>query len=447
VLALRRAGLRAIRLSANDRAVEYLSRSIELVQKLEAGDKRGRMEADLQLQLATALFALKGFTAPEVEQAYARATELMMGSAPAAEQFPIQLGLAIHYGERGQFDRSARLVERMMEQASKGDDAMRLQALHARWMYSLFHGRIDDAVAAAEEARAIYRPDIHHQLSFRYGNHDPGVCALTLGAMARALRGESVQAVEQLQEAIGLSDVLEHAVSRAHPRSHLPFVHQVNGDVHAALLASEQALALEDKVVHPTFFLHAHAVHGWALSREGHYDEGVAELEKTLAEQLRIADYIFGVVGGALLAEIHVRRDRLDTARAVIDELRSATASMGTYFSEPELHRVEAECFRLDGSEPNARRLFIRAIDTAREHGSWALAIRAAVGLLQASSAERETDLQLLGDLCERLPPENDTEYRHEAEALLGRIATTAASTAPQVAGALLYRDRSAPPT
>jgi hypothetical protein len=114
-------------------------------------------------------------------------------------------------------------------------------------MYSLFHGRIDDAVAATEDARAIYRPDVHHQLSFRYGNHDPGVCALTLGAMARALRGESVQAVEQSQEAIRLSDVLGHAVSRVHPRSELAFAHQTNGDVEAALLASEHALVFRGR--------------------------------------------------------------------------------------------------------------------------------------------------------------------------------------------------------
>lgn len=424
VVALRRAGLRAIRLSANDRAIQYLSRSIELVQKLDEGDERNRTEADLQLQLATALFALKGFTAPEVEQAYVRATELMMSSAPVVEQFPVQLGLAIHYGERGEFDRSARLVDRMMELASEGDESMMLQALHARWMYSLFHGRIDDAIAAAEEARAIYRPDVHHQLSFRYGNHDPGVCAMTLGAIARALRGESVQAVTQMLEAVSLSDVLDHAVTRAHPRAHLPFVHEINGDVHAARLASEQALALEDNVVHPTFFLHAHAVHGWAISREGDYDEGVAELETTLTNQLRIADYIFGVIAGALLAEVHIRRDRLEAARAVIDQLRSVTTSMGTYFSEPELYRVEAECFRLEGSEADARRLLLQAIDTARKHGSWAFAVRAASQLVRTSSAVRETDLKVLGDLYKRLSPENDTDYGREANALLGEFAT-----------------------
>ena len=103
-------------------------------------------------------FALRGLGAPEVEHAYTRATELMMGSAPAAEQFPAHFGLSIYHGHRGDFGRSMRLVERLAELAADGDDSMRLQALHARWMNSLFSGRIDDAVAAADEGLAIYRP-------------------------------------------------------------------------------------------------------------------------------------------------------------------------------------------------------------------------------------------------------------------------------------------------
>lgn len=53
---------------------------------------------------------------------------------------------------------------------------------------SLFGGRIDDAVAAAEEGRAIYRAEAHHATSCLYGNHDPGVCALSISSRLRAYR-------------------------------------------------------------------------------------------------------------------------------------------------------------------------------------------------------------------------------------------------------------------
>jgi tetratricopeptide (TPR) repeat protein len=422
--ALHRAGLRAIRLSANERAVGHFSRAIALVGQLPAGDERSRTEAPLQLQLGVALFAQRGLGAPEVERAYARATELMMGSAPAAEQFPAHFGLSIYHGHRGDFGRSMRLVERLTELASDADDSMRLQALHARWMNSLWSGRIEDAVAAADEGRAIYRPESHHPLSFLYGNHDPGVCALALQALAFALRGESVRAVSQMHEAIALGEALGHAATLAQPLTQLPWVLQINGDAGATLLESERALALEDEVVHPQFFGIAHAMHGWALSCLGRDEEGVAELERALANELQ-ASHVWAAMIGALLAEVHLRHGRREAARDLLDQMRSLTGSMATYFFEPELLRVEAEWLRLAGHEADARRLLLQSIQIARQHGSWALAVRSALALARSPWSGHEADLRLLGDLCERLPAENDTDYGREASALLGRGVAT----------------------
>ena len=424
VQALHRAGLRAMRLSTNERAVEDLSRAIGLVERLPEGDERSRTEAELQLQLGIALFAQRGFSSPEVEQAYGRATELMTASAPTAEQFPVQFGLSLFHAHRGHFERSMRLVEGMTKLASRGDEALRLQALHARWMNSLFSGQIGDAVAAAEEGRAIYRPDAHHATSFLYGNHDPGVCALSLQALAFALRGESLRAVTQMHEAIALGEALGHAASLAQPLTQLPWAHQINGDVDAVLVEAERALALEDDVAHPQFFGIAHAMRGWALSFMGRDREGIAELEKALADELRASD-VWAAVIGVLLAEVHLRNGRPEAARDVLDKTRSLTASIHTHFYEPELLRIEAEWLRLAGREDDARRLLLRAISTAQEHGSWALAVRSALALGQVSSTAHEADLKLLGELYEHLPPENDTDYGRNARAVLDGLVTT----------------------
>jgi DNA-binding SARP family transcriptional activator len=424
--ALHRAGLRAIRLSANERAVEHLSGAITLVGQLPESEERSRTEAELQLQLGVALFALRGLGAPEVEQAYSRAMELMMASAPAAEQFQAQFGLTIYYGHRGHFDRSLRLVGRLTELAREGDDSMRLQALHARWMNSLFAGRIDDAVAAADEAREIYRPETHHPLSFQYGNHDPGVCALALQALAFAFRGESERAVTQLREAVALGETLGHAATIAQPLTQLPWALQINGDVGAALRESDRALAREGEIVHPQFFGIAQAMRGWALARIGRVEEGVSELERAFAGELQASD-IWAAMIGTLLAEVHLGHRRPDAARALLDQVRSLTRSMPTYFYEPEILRVEAELRRLDGREDESRRLLLRAASTAHEHGSWALAVRSALALSRLPSPRPEADLRLLADLFERLPPENDTDYGRDARALIGQgVATTA---------------------
>jgi DNA-binding SARP family transcriptional activator len=416
--ALQAAGLRAMSLSANERAAEYFSGAVELLGGLPEGEARTRAEAELQLQLGVALFALRGLGAREVERAYTRATELMMATAPAAEQFPVDFGLSIFHGHRGNFDRSTPLVERLTDLASKGDDSMKLQALHARWMNSLFAGGVDDAVAAADEGLAIYRPEAHHTTSFRFGNHDPGVCALALQALAFALRGESVRAVTQMHDAIALSERLGHAATLAQPLTQLPWALQINGDADATLLESERALALEDEVAHPQFFGIAHAMRGWALSHLGRDEEGIVELERAFADELR-ASHIWAAMIGPLLAEVHLRHGRRDVARDLLDQTRALTESMPTYVYEPELLRVEAEWLRLDRREEDARRLLLQAISTARKHGSLALEVRSALALARSPAAERDTDVTLLTGLCERLPPENDTDYRREARAVL----------------------------
>jgi DNA-binding SARP family transcriptional activator len=418
--ALERAGLRAIRLSSNDRAVVHLSRAIELVAYLPEGDARRRTEADLQIELGVALLALRGHSAVEVEQAYARATELMMAIAPASEQLPIHFGLWMFHAQRGGFARSTPLVERMAElAASAGDDSLRLQALHARWGNSLLGGRIDDAIAAAGEGQAIYRPEVHHPLTFRYGNHDAGVCAFSHQAIALALRGDAAAAAERIHQAIKLSDVLGHAVSRAEPIAYRPWVFQINGQVDAAAVAAERALALEGEVVHPVFFGIAHAMNAWALSRTGRHAEAIEELETALADQMRIANHINAVIIGAILAEAHIRAEMGHAARVLIDRLRPLASSMQRCTFEPELLRVDAECRRLAGHEQEARRLLRAAIDQAEKHGSWALAIRAAVQLARISSAEPGRELDRLAELSDRLPPQNDTEYAREARLLL----------------------------
>jgi hypothetical protein len=100
----------------------------------------------------------------------------------------------------------------------------------------------------------------------------------------------------------------------------------------------------------------------------------------------------------------------------------SLTESIPKYFYEPEILRVEAEWLRLCGRQDDARRLLFRSIETARQHGSWALAVRSALALVRTPSGGHEAaDLQLLGDLCERLPADNDTDYGRDARALLGR--------------------------
>jgi ATP/maltotriose-dependent transcriptional regulator MalT len=117
---------------------------------------------------------------------------------------------------------------------------------------------------------------------------------------------------------------------------------------------------------------------------------------------------------------MHLCQGRPEAARRLLEHMRSLTASMPAYYYQPELLRVEAEWLRVAGRQADARRLFLESIDIARQHGSWALAIRSALGLARAASSRSEADLNLLQTLYHRLPVDNDTDYGRALRGLLG---------------------------
>ena len=70
---LQRAGERAVRLGANDQAVEHFSRAVALLDQVSDPRERDSRELDLQLGLGAGLQAIRGLGSAEVERAYSRA--------------------------------------------------------------------------------------------------------------------------------------------------------------------------------------------------------------------------------------------------------------------------------------------------------------------------------------------------------------------------------------
>ena len=82
-----RAGQRAVQRFAHREAIGHLTKGLDLLKGLPATPEHTHQELDLQTALGPAWMAAKGYAAPEVEQAYARARELcrqlgeMLGSS------------------------------------------------------------------------------------------------------------------------------------------------------------------------------------------------------------------------------------------------------------------------------------------------------------------------------------------------------------------------------
>src|SRR5262249_30311544 len=96
-----RAGERATQRSAHVEAICHLTRGLELLKTLVDTRERAQQEVTLQLTLNTALFAVKGFAAPEVEKTYIRARELCERLGETAQLVPVLYSLVVLYNNRG----------------------------------------------------------------------------------------------------------------------------------------------------------------------------------------------------------------------------------------------------------------------------------------------------------------------------------------------------------
>src|SRR4029450_7605955 len=112
-----RAGERASQRSANLEAISHLTKGLEVLQTLPETPERTRQELDLQTTLGPALMAAKGYAAPEVEQAYARARALSAQVEETPRLFPVLWVLQRFYLVRGELITAAELAQQLLNLA------------------------------------------------------------------------------------------------------------------------------------------------------------------------------------------------------------------------------------------------------------------------------------------------------------------------------------------
>src|SRR4029077_959332 len=120
---LGRAGQQALQRSAHAEAIRSLKAAIDLLQKLPGSAERTQRELLLQLAVGSALIAVKGWAAPEVERVFTRARELCEQLGDPPELFPALLGLWSVYYLRGELRKAYELSELLLRPEARARDA------------------------------------------------------------------------------------------------------------------------------------------------------------------------------------------------------------------------------------------------------------------------------------------------------------------------------------
>jgi DNA-binding SARP family transcriptional activator/tetratricopeptide (TPR) repeat protein len=395
----------AVVLSSHAEAARLLSRAIELLGRRPASPDRDRRELDLRLRLAPSVTALRGFASPEHTELYERLRVLAEAVGDQRSLMDASVGL---YGVTvvgGPIGRSLVHAE-AMSRLARNQPAF-LAASHLCLAGALLHmGEIGRAIELFDDAVAAYVPG--RSLRIVQGV-DTAVFSTAWGSHALWLAGRTNAAAAWSSEAVRRAEELE-PFERALAEAYAALLDQVRGRVGSMrqhLAIASDLCARYDNTYYAAW---CEILGAWA-ERETSPTESVGRIQRALAGLDEIGANLRRPYYLSLLADAFVAAGRPDLERETLRDAQRIAATNDEHWWTPEILR------RLSGIDADGpkRDLLETALNLARQQGSRALALRAAIDL----AARNRTAATALHEELRAWPERDGDETVLRARALL----------------------------
>jgi predicted ATPase len=421
-----RAGQRAIERSAHLEAISHLTRGLELLKTLSDTIGQRQQELALQTTLGPVLIATKGYAAPEVAQAYARARELCQQMGDTTQLFPVLWGLWIFYLARAECQTAQELAAQLLILAQRLNTPGLLMEAHlAQGVTCFWLGELSPARAHFTQGLALYDPQQHRTHAFSYGQ-DPGMMCLSYMSWIQWLLGYPDAALMRSQEALVLAQQQAHSFSLVYTLAFTAFLHQSRRDKQATQAQAEATIGLATEQGFAFRRASGIIVRGWALTAQGQAEEGMSQIRQGLAAYRATGAEIGCTYYLALLAEAYGHSVQAEAGLRVLAEALAAVQKTGECFYEAELYRLQGELSlaRSTRQTAEAEACFHQALDVARHQKAKSLELRTAMSLsrLWQCQGKRHEARQLLAEIYGWFTEGFDTADLLEAKALLEEL-------------------------
>ena len=423
----RTAGEQAVLRSANVEAISHFSRALDVLAASPDTLDHARHELALQIALSAPLRAAKGFAAPEVGRAYARARELCRES-DTAELFSILRGLWEFHELRGEYETALELARQLLTLSEQGQD--RTDLLVANEVMGDMQFWLGDFTAARlhlDHAFGLYDAQQHDVHVFRYG-YDLGVACLCFGAWALWFLGYPTQALRKAEDGVSLARELGHPFTLAFALLFAGQLYSYRREANHTRELTAEAITISAEQDFPMLLHQASMIQGWALADHGHAVEAIAQIRQGLAgwkamgQELECSHFL------GLLAEAHGKAGRYEPALDALAEALAVAARIGEGFWEAELYRLRGDLLLDTGSlsGPAAEESLQTAIAIAGARGAKALELRAATSLARAwrRTGRSHDARRVLAAIYSWFTEGFDAPDLKEARALLDDLAT-----------------------
>jgi class 3 adenylate cyclase/predicted ATPase len=441
------AGERATQRSAYVEAVAHLTRGLELLKTLPDTPEHAQQELFFQTILGRALTATKGFSAPEVEQAYARALKLCRRVEESPQLFGVLSGLYVFSHGRGEYRTTGlELAKQMMRLAQNLQEPNLLLRAHLSLGMNLYWGG-EFASARVHVEQSLFLHDPHHPPPALYTVDNRVDCLVHLALTLWHL-GYPDQALKKSQKALALATELFHPYTLALTLGFTGLFHLLRREWQDVRERAEAAIALSTEQGFPYWLASGMLRRGAALAEQGQVEEGIAQMQQGLAayratgaELPRIRLLPWLAAGYAKLGQVEEGVTLLAEALEMVDKTDER-------WNEAELYRIKGELTlqskaslgqvktgqdKSEDTDPRpltpdpqteAEGYFLKAIEIARKQQAKSLELRAATSLarLWQQQGKRLEAHNLLSEVYNWFTEGFDTKDLQEAKALLDSL-------------------------
>jgi predicted ATPase len=422
------AGQRAIERSSNPEAIGHLKRALEMLHALPADSEHAQVALKLEVMLAQAMIASKGYSSPETMEVLLRAKELITEATEISQRFTILYGMWACYYVGGEVNKQHVAATEFLSEAETHDDTAALCLAHRALGTTYFTmGEFSAARKHLERAQELYDPDRHLRYRFQYGQ-DIGTTVMCYLSWALWHLGYVDQASQLACEAVKCAEEISHPHSLVytlcHARGMMDVFRRQSDDTKSyasvvTSLCSEHAF--------PFWAAGGQIFGGWAVINQGEVDAGVDELIRGLAAWRKTGARLWLPIFLALQAEGHFKAGRNQAALHSIEQALATSDETGERWAIAEILRVKANLLQTTGrgKAEEVEGALIESLKIARQQQAKSWELRAATSLarLWRDQGKVQQARELLAPSYGCFTEGFDTRDLKEAKALLDTLA------------------------
>jgi class 3 adenylate cyclase/predicted ATPase len=421
-----RAGQRAIERSANIEAISHLTKGLEVLKTLPETPERHQQELTLQLSLGAALSMLKGFTAPETEQAYSSARQLCQQVGDTPQRFAALAGLLRFYRSRTELKTAQELGEQLLKLAQSMQAPAFLLEAYCEQGTNLWHaGEFASALTHLEQGITYYDPQKHHSRISSYSHADAELLCFSSAGRSAWFLGYPDQALRRNQEALRLARQLSQPYKLASALCFAASLHVLRREAQLVHELAEATIVLSREHGFIRWLGGGLIRRGWALAALGSAEEGIEQIRQGIATWREMGTKQAEVQHLTMLAEAYKTGGQIEAGLRVLAEALAIMHNSEERCYEAEVYRLRGELLLEEGKRFEAvEESFLQALDVARQQGAKCLELRAVMSLcrLWQKRGRRAEAHQMLTELYRWFTEGFDTPDLQEAKALLDAL-------------------------